>query len=242
MTNPKGIIFAADILEKKNLLAVIKEVSRHVDMIKIGNLVLYEHGWKIIEEVKEITQLPVLADLKIMDIPDIAEQAAKSAKAAGADSIMVCGPTGWDTIDACLTQYENKNIFIFTEFTHCTGLIDSNMADEYIDIAVVRGCGIQIPGTKGERITQVRERVGNDICIICCGVGSQYSCDSKIIKTKFGHAIAAGADFEIIGRAIYKPPVNQTPQEIAKLAQESILREIVKKGTFPISTKTISNV
>lgn len=233
MTNPKGIIFAADILEKKNLLAIIKEVSRHVDMIKIGNLVLYEHGWKIIEEIKEITQLPVLADLKIMDIPDIAEQAAKSAKAAGADSIIVCGPTGWDTIDACLTHYENKNLFVFTEFTHCTGLIDTQMADEYINIAVSRGCGIQVPGTKRERIIQVRERVGSEICIICCGVGSQYSCDSEIVKTKFGQAIAAGADFEIIGRAIYKPPANFKPQEIARLAQESILKEIAEIGSSP---------
>ncbi len=231
MTNPKGIIFAADILEKKTLLAIIKEVSRHVDMIKIGNLVLYEQGWKIIKEVKEITHLPVLADLKIMDIPDIAEQAAKVAKVAGADSIMVCGPAGLDTIDACLTHYENKNLFVFTEFTHCTGLIDTQMADEYISIAVLRGCGIQVPGTKRERIMQVRERVGSAICIICCGVGSQYSCDSEIVKTKFGQAIAAGANYEIIGRAIYKPLGNYKPQEVARLAQESILEAIGERGS-----------
>lgn len=78
---------------------------------------------------------------------------------------------------------------------------------------------------------QVRERVGSAICIICCGVGSQYSCDSEIMKTKFGQAIAAGADYEIIGRAIYRPLANLKPQEIARLAQENILKAIGERGS-----------
>ena len=40
--------------------------------------------------------------------------------------------------------------------------------------------------------------MGPEMTIVCCGIGAQGG--------KFGHAVAAGADFEIIGRAIYRAP------------------------------------
>lgn len=229
MTNSKGIIFAADIIEKSKLFATIKEVSQYIEAIKIGDLVLYEHGWKIVNEIKRITNLPLIADLKLMDIPEIAERVTKSAVEAGADGIIVCGIAGGDTIDACIRSMGNKMVFVFTEFTHCGGLITKEMANEYIDIAVTLGCvGIQVPGTKEERIKEVREKVGNDLIIICCGIGSQYPCNGRSERINFGSAIAAGADYEIIGRSIYSPLfTNTTPSSAAKQIKEKIL-EVLK--------------
>jgi len=229
MKNNKGIIFAADITEKTELLTTIQEVLQYIEAIKIGNLVLYEHGWKIVNEIKRITNLPLIADLKLMDIPEIAKRLTKSAVEARVDGIMVCGIAGGNTIDACISSMGNKMVFVFTEFTHCGGLITKEMADEYIDLAVTLGCaGIRVPGTKEDRIREVRAKVGNDLIIICCGIGSQYACYGKSEKTNFGSAIAAGEDYEIIGRSIYSPSLTKTtPHDAAKQIKEKIL-EVLK--------------
>ncbi|MCL4477408.1 MAG: orotidine-5'-phosphate decarboxylase [Nitrospirae bacterium] len=231
MRNKKGIIFAADIIEKSTLFEITQEVSPYIDAIKVGNIVLYTHGWEIITDLKRLTALPVIADLKLMDIPEIAERIAKSAAEAGVDGIIVCGTAGSDTIAACMRFIKDNMVFVFTEFTHCGGLIKRKMADDYIEIAQILGCaGIQVPGTKENRIRRVRKRVGNDLIIICCGVGSQNYCDRKKVKTSFGSAIAAGADYEIIGRAIYSPTTSVTPREAAMLAKKKILEVLGEKN------------
>jgi len=223
MKNKKGIIFAADIPEKSKLIETVKAVGPYVEAIKIGNLVLYEHSWKIVKEIKHVADLPVIADLKLMDIPDIAERTAEAAVAAGTDGIMVCGAAGSDAIAACM-KFNDYMVFVFTEFTHCGGLISKEMANDYIDMALTLGCaGIQVPGTKEDRIKEVREKVGRNLIIISCGVGSQNQCSRRGVKTKCGTAVAAGADYEIIGRSIYSPTeLGRNAGEAAMRARERI--------------------
>ncbi|MBI4679869.1 MAG: orotidine-5'-phosphate decarboxylase [Nitrospirae bacterium] len=220
MNNEKGIIFAADIIDKSSLLKIITEVSPFIKAIKIGNIVLYEHGWKIISEIKKISDLPIILDLKFMDIPDMAEKVAKAAYDVKADGVMLCGATGSNTISEFMRYHKTMKVFVFTEFTHCDGEINKTMADKYIETAVTLGCdGVQVPGTKEKRIREVRENVGNDLIIICCGIGSQKACGKGNETTNFGSAIEAGADYEIIGRAIYE---SNTPREAALIAQTKI--------------------
>ena len=61
----------------------------------------------------------------------------------------------------------------------------------------------------------MRDLVGPGLTIVCCGVGAQGG--------KYGHAIAAGADFEIIGRAIYQAedPV-ETVKHIKAATQQAL--------------------
>lgn len=208
----RGIFFAADIEDRTNLLSTIRSVSPFVEGIKLGNTVLYAHGWKIIEEIKKISDKPIIADLKLMDIPEIARRLTLSAVNAGADGLMICGIAGEETIDECRAFSKDKMLFVFTEFTHETGLIDSQMADGYIQLALKYRCdGIQVPGTKHNRIKEVREKIGNNMIIISCGVGAQ--------GPLYGSAIKAGANYEIIGRAIY---TSNNPELEAKKAQDQI--------------------
>ena len=212
MRNRKGIMFAADIEEKQKLLNTIQKISPYIEAIKLGNVVLYKYGWSIIKEIKGITGCPIIADLKLMDIPEIAQRITISAMNAGADGIMVCGITGSDTIFSCRTFTKDKMLFIFTEFTHDTGLISNKMADEYIDLSLEFKCdGIQVPGTKPNRISEIRRKVGNSLIIISCGVGAQ--------GPLYGSAIAAGADYEIIGRTIYN---SERPEDEAQRARNQI--------------------
>jgi orotidine-5'-phosphate decarboxylase len=216
----KGIIFAADILEKEKLLDTIQEVNDFIEAIKIGNLILYEHGWEIIKEIKKVSILPLIADLKFMDIPDMAKRISKSASVAGADGIMICGPVGQDAIFECKNIFKEGLVFVFTQFTHHSGLITNKMADKYIDLSLSCKCdGIQVPGTLPKRISKIRNTVGNKLIIISCGIGKQ--------GPEIGSAVAAGADYEIIGRSIYSPKeLGMTPREAATTAQKIISANI----------------
>ena len=55
--------------------------------------------------------------------------------------------------------------------------------------------GVIAPATRPFEVTQMREWIGEDILILCPGVGKQGG--------QTGDAIKAGADFEIVGRSIY---------------------------------------
>jgi orotidine-5'-phosphate decarboxylase len=212
---PKGIIFAADIEDKDVLLDVFAQVSPFVEAVKIGNLLLYEFGWGIIRELKSVADKPVIADLKIMDTTFVAEKLARRALSNGADGIMVCGPIGGDAISACKKIFAEKDLYVFTQFTHFTGLIGSEMADEYIELALIMKCaGVQVPATLPDRVKEVRRKVGTELKILSCGVGRQ--------GPRIGSAIASGADYEIIGRDLFSPEGKTSPAEAARQAREKV--------------------
>lgn len=215
--NPTGIVFAADIPKKAHLLKTIEEVSPHVEAIKIGNVVLWEHGLPIIETVKQHTEKPVIVDLKFMDIPHMAKLAANRILSYGGDGIMVSGPVGGEAVSACKSILSDKMVFVFTQFTHMSGLITDDMADEYVDLALSLKCtGVQVPGTIPGRVKEIRNRVGDQLVIISCGVGAQ--------GPKIGSAVADGANYEIVGRWIYEPsaPFGK-PAEAAEHARTCIV-------------------
>lgn len=114
-------------------------------------------------------------------------------------------------------QIRDKGIIAFTEFTHRDGFIDSETADLVALTARRLGLyGIQAPGTKPERITRLRKVAGPDMVIVSCGIGAQ--------GPKAGSAIGAGADFEIVGRAISSA---QNPALAAKT-----IRDLVAEKTL----------
>ncbi len=218
MLDSAGIIFAADISKKEFLLNTIRAVSPFVEAIKIGNLVLLEYGLEIIKIIKDNTNKPLLVDIKFMDIQYIAEQIVTKIISEGGDGIMISGVVGGDVISSCRKIMSNEMLFIFTQFTHMTGLISDEIADECIDLSIALKCdGVQIPATIPHRILNVREKVGDKLTIISCGIGAQGA--------NIGSAIASGANYEIIGRSIYQPIApNHSPAEAA----ESIRRDIEK--------------
>ncbi len=209
MTKDKGIIFAADIQQESMLLAIAQETCAYIRGVKVGGVALYENGWGLIEKIKRVCPRPVYADLKLMDIPYVAEKLASRAFRHGADGIMVCGACGRDTLSVCRKCAGDKMVFVFTQFTHSSGLITDRMADTYVGVALETGCdGIQVPANRPVRIGKVREWVGDGLKIVSCGIGAQGA--------PMGSAIKAGADYEIIGRAIYERALaGESPREAA---------------------------
>ena len=220
MKRKKGILFAADIPDKNKLFEVLDDIKPYISAIKIGNLVLYQHSLSIIREIKNIINIPILADLKLLDMPNMVGKITKSAIEAGVDGIMVAGSIGIEGILECKKYLNNNLLFVFTQFTHCDGLITEDEANQYIRLAIDMKCdGVQVPATIKNRIPKVRNMVGPDVILISCGIGTQKYFENETEGPSIGSAIRIGADYEIIGRSIYQ---NNSPINAAKSANKII--------------------
>ncbi len=208
-----GILFAADIDSEKELFLCLDIISCEIAAVKLGNYTLYKHGIKIIEQIKSRYNLPVFADIKLTDVSHVAKKVAVDIADAGANVIVATGVCGHEVIgDLVDTLDTNCEIWVFTEFTNDTGLIDEELADRTIHNCIKAGAlGVQAPGTRPYRIDDARSYVGDNIAIMSCGIGYQGG--------RFGSAIQNGANFEIIGRSIY---ASRTPLDIVREANISI--------------------
>ena len=56
--------------------------------------------------------------------------------------------------------------------------------------------GVQAPGNRTDKISKIREIVGSQKTIVCCGVGYQGG--------TYRSVLSAGGNYPIIGRAIYE--------------------------------------
>ncbi len=207
-----GIIFSPDLIEIKDCFRILSECRQFFRAVKVGNVTLYKYGIGIIKEIKENFDIPIICDFKLMDIPDIAEEIIRMGAENGMDGAMIWGLAGYETIYKCISSFPDIMIFLLTEYTHSVEAIKADVGNEMAEMAVELGAyGIQAPATRPNRIIELRKIIGKDLKIISCGVGYQ--------GTPYGVAIRHGADFEIIGRSIYKSqnPVYESEKAFAAI-------------------------
>lgn len=198
MNRRTGLILALDMDYETPALELLADVYTYVDAVKIGYQLILSEGLCVMKVIKrEFPQLPIIADLKIMDAPHIARKMTFLALDAGADIVSVGGICGPTVLEECLqlTEYRQRKLLVFLEFTQLDGLIGAEQANQIALMAKEKGVwGILAPGTKPHRIKELRGLVGRSLVIVSCGIGAQ--------GTEPGTALKAGADFEIVGRQI----------------------------------------
>jgi orotidine-5'-phosphate decarboxylase len=191
------IILALDVVDERDAIEIVEATSSEVDAIKIGNPLVYSCGLDIVSKIKRITDLPVIGDFKFVDVPFMVVTNIQILMEKGIDGVMVWGFLGREITKRCVNLFgDGGMVFVVTGFT-CSE--SQKYTDcywrEFAEIAKDAGaCGVQAPGTKPSRISVIREIIGKDKIIISCGIGRQGAPP--------GTAVAAGADFEIIGRDI----------------------------------------
>ncbi len=104
-------------------------------------------------------------------------------------------------------------------------MIEVAEANKYIDLALALCDGVQVPATKPGRIQEVRNKVGDKLLIISCGIGTQKFYNSENQGPEIGSAIKEGANYEIIGRSIYANK-DLSPRDAAIKACQTILNII----------------
>lgn len=193
-----GIIFAADLPSFDDNARILEKVADVVDVIKVNVPLLYSETPKVIRRLSESFGLPVFADLKVADVPHTNNRIVEIACENGAAALMVHGIVGPDALMDCMeTADGNLGIIVQLELTNPGGkLFTARLADEMAQLAASLGVfGVQAPGNRPERIQAIREIVGPERVIVCCGVGYQGGSLDEVIR--------AGGSYSIVGRAIY---------------------------------------
>ena len=188
-------------------------VKDYVDAIKINWPLILAVGPEIIREMSKVKD--VICDLKIADIPNTNRLIVEQAMLRGASSVICHGFVGEDSVRACVEAAKGQ-VFVLTEMSHPGGKqYTAPVADRLAALAKSAGArGIVAPATRPERIVALRKIIDN-LEIISPGVGAQGG--------KASDAIRAGADYIIVGRAIYE---STDPATVArKLADE--VKEVV---------------
>ena len=207
------LILALDVTSRQDAQRVVSAVKDQVDAIKINWPLILAAGPEIIREMSRFKD--VICDLKTADIPNTNRLIVEQAMAQGASAVICHGFVGEDSVRACVDASKGQ-VFVVTEMSHPGGKqFTAPVADRLAALAKSAGArGIVAPATRPERIVALRKIIDN-LEIVSPGVGAQGG--------KASDAIRAGADYIIVGRAIYE---STDPEAAAKKLVDEV-KEVV---------------
>lgn len=209
MEKRRRLILALDVTSRAEAIRVVDSSKGYLDAIKINWPLIMAAGPEIITELSKVKD--VICDLKIADIPNTNRLICEQAIGRGASAVICQGFVGEDSVKACVEATKGQ-VFVVTEMSHPGGKqFTAPVADRLAALAKTAGArGIVAPATRPERIADLRKIIGK-MEIISPGVGAQGG--------KASDAIKAGADYIIVGRAIYEA---RDPGEAAKVLADEV--------------------
>jgi orotidine-5'-phosphate decarboxylase len=213
MQKKNRIILALDVKSRADALRVVDAARDHIDAVKVGWPLILAAGPDIISDIAKLKD--VICDLKIADIPSVNTLIVDQAVKRGASAVICHGFVGEDSVKACVDAAKGQ-AFVVTEMSHPGGKqFTAPVADRLAALAKSAGArGIVAPATRPDRIADLRKIIGK-LEIISPGVGAQGGKASDTIK--------AGADYIIVGRAIYESP---DPKAAAKALADEVKSSI----------------
>ena len=204
------LILALDVYDRERAMEIARQTAEYLWAIKVNWPLIIGSGLRIITELKRATGLPVIADLKLADIPNTNRLIAKKVFEASADYIITHGFVGRDSVKAVM---ELGEAIIVVEMSHLGAKEFIQPAtDKLIEMAnELKPFGVIAPATRPERVVYIRSKLKPGIKVITPGVGAQGG--------KAGDVLKAGADYIIVGRAIYQ---SDNPRESARRIYEEV--------------------
>ena len=204
------MVLALDETDGQKALKIVESVAEYIDAVKINWPLVLSEGPEMITKLSKFTD--VICDFKVADIPNTVSLIVSNAVKRGASAVIVHAFTGDDSLKAAVEAAGSADIYAVTEMSHPGGkMFTAKHAEEMARLGVECGAkGFIAPATRPERIAAIREIIG-DRLILSPGVGAQGGSASSAIK--------AGADYVIVGRAIYKA---EDPKAVAKAICEEI--------------------
>ena len=225
------LIVALDVPSTEEARLLIEKIAPAVGIYKFGLELLYAGGAELAKELAEAGS-KVFVDAKLLDIPQTVERATANIAGLGAAFLTVHGLDA-KTLDAARAGRAGSNMALLA-VTVLTSLDQDDLNQQGIDmtpqdLVLRRAMFAQEAGfdgvvASGHEAGPVRKATGPDFLIVTPGIrpaGGEAQDQARV--TTPAMAIAAGADYLVVGRPI-------TQAEDPQAAAESIVAEIEKAG------------
>ncbi|MDR1194394.1 MAG: orotidine-5'-phosphate decarboxylase [Peptococcaceae bacterium] len=211
------LIIALDFPDERQAMALAEALPAAV-YFKVGLELYLAAGDRMVSKLKALVK-KVFLDLKFHDIPNTVTQACRQACRLGADMINIHALGGLRMMAQAadgLRQYgeaENLRPPALIAVTILTSMAEEDMIEVGLPPAsevnavrlamLARSSGLAGVVASPREIRAIRQAAGEDFLIVCPGVrpaGADLA-DQRRVMTP-GEAIAAGADYLVVGRPI----------------------------------------
>jgi len=181
--------------------SILETVSNHIAAVKINYPLLLSLGPDMTAKLLKETDVVAIADFKVADIDNTCKWIAKAAMEMGFDAVIAHAFVGYEKGLSGLYDETSKfdgGVILVINMSHdgSKQFITTN-AEKLAEFARDHEAdGVIAPATRPDEVSRARSWLGPDVLLLTPGIGAQGG--------KPGDAIKAGADYEIVGRAIYQ--------------------------------------
>lgn len=230
------LVLALDVDDDREALALAVELKDFVGMFKVGHQLFTAHGPDIVRKITGVGGR-VFLDLKYHDIPNTVAKAAAEAVKLGVSIFNVHALGGLDMMKAAaesagetaeklgLSRPVILAVTVLTSMDEASLKkelkINRSLRREVAHLArLAQRAGMDGVVASPQEIKMLRRAVRGDFVVLTPGVRPSWAGkdDQKRTMTP-GEAVAAGADFIVVGRPVLKAADR-------KAAAEKILKEI----------------
>jgi orotidine-5'-phosphate decarboxylase len=213
------LVVALDVPSIEEAKALIETLGDSVGVYKIGLELLFSGGFDLARELAAQGHA-VFIDAKLLDIEATVERATAAVAASGAAFLTVHALDA-KTLDAAVRGRADSKLKLLG-VTVLTNLVREDLKEE---LAVYRAMLAQEAGfdgvvASGVEAAALRNALGPGVLIVTPGIrpkGAERNDQTRTISP--AEAIAAGADYLVVGRPITRAP---DPRQAAEAIVEEI--------------------
>ncbi|RLF05533.1 MAG: orotidine 5'-phosphate decarboxylase [Thermoprotei archaeon] len=205
-----------------DLRGLIRLVKDYAAGVKVGLPALLRWGPEALKSLCEEygEELYLLCDFKLADIPYIVAEELKAIREIGFDGAILHLFQGG--VEEVAALEDRPDLYGVVAMSHPQAELLNSHFRELLTEAIRAGLeGCVVPATREAVVREVR-RIAPGLTLLAPGVGAQGA--------NPGAAVSAGADFEIVGRAITRSP---DPRLACRRVRDSInaaLRALKRSG------------
>ena len=210
------VIIPLDVPTLDDAMGLVDSLGEAADFYKVGLELFTAEGSAAVQALKQRNKR-VFLDLKLHDIPSTVARAVARARVLEVDLLTLHATGGRPMMEAAAQAAENDltllGVTVLTSMTssdmeHSWGREVDSIEEEVVRLAtLVRDSGVGGVVASVREAAPVKKSLGSDLVVVTPGIrfagGDAH--DQARVSTP-GAAVAAGADYLVIGRSVTQAP------------------------------------
>ena len=210
------VIIPLDVPTLDDAMGLVDSLGEAADFYKVGLELFTAEGSAAVQALKQRNKR-VFLDLKLHDIPSTVARAVARARVLEVDLLTLHAMGGRPMMEAAAQAAENDltllGVTVLTSMTssdmeHSWGREVDSIEEEVVRLAtLVRDSGVGGVVASVREAAPVKKALGSDLVVVTPGIrfagGDAH--DQARVSTP-GAAVAAGADYLVIGRSVTQAP------------------------------------